>query len=168
MKRILIYLIEIILCFVIQSSTFHYFSLGDIMPNLLLILVVSHAYMSGRMTGLGIGFFCGLLVDLVYGDLIGLNALLLMVIGYFIGYTNKIYANDDYTFPVIFVAVSDLVYNFFYYIFEFLLRGRLGLSYYLSRIVLSEIIYTVLVSIFVYKLLHMINNRLNRKTNEEE
>lgn len=168
MKRILIYLIEIILCFVIQTSTFHYFGLGDIMPNLLLILVVSHGYMSGKITGLAIGFFSGLLVDLVYGDLIGLNALLYMVIGYFIGYSNKIYANDDYTFPIIFVAISDLVYNFFYYIFEFLLRGRLNLLYYLRRIVLSEIIYTVVASIFVYKFLHMINNLLKRKANEEE
>lgn len=168
MKRIIVYLIEIIIFYVIQTSTFHYFRIGDIMPNLLLILVVSHGYMSGRMTGLAIGFFSGLLVDLVYGDLIGINALLYMVIGYFIGYTNKIYANDDYTFPIIFVSISDLVYNFFYYVFEFLLRGRLDSLYYFSRIVLSEIIYTVVASIFVYKLLHMINNRLNRKAYEEE
>ena len=134
----------------------------------LLILVVSHGYMSGRIPGLAIGFFSGLLVDLVYGDLIGLNALLYMVIGYFIGYTNKIYANDDYTLPIIFVAISDLIYNFFYYIFEFLLRGRLNLLYYLRRIVLSEIIYTVVASIFVYKLLHLIDNLLKRKANKEE
>ena len=166
MKRIIVYLIEIIVFYVIQTSTFHYFGIGDIMPNLLLILVVSHGYMSGKIDGLAIGFISGLLVDLVYGDLIGINALLYMVIGYFIGHTNKIYANDDYTLPI--VVIGDLVYNFFYYIFEFLLRGRLDSLYYFSRIVLSEIIYTVVVSIFVYKLLHMINNRLNRKALEEE
>lgn len=168
MKRIIVYLIEIIVFYVIQTSTFHYFGVGDIMPNLLLILVVSHGYMSGKINGLAIGFISGLLVDVVYGDLIGINALLYMIIGYFIGYTNKIYANDDYTLPIIFVAISDLVYNFFYYIFEFLLRGRLDSLYYFSRIVLSEIIYTVVVSIFIYKLLHMINNRLNHKALEEE
>ena len=47
MIRILVYLIEIIVCFVLQSSMFHYISLVNVMPNLLIILVVSHAYMRG-------------------------------------------------------------------------------------------------------------------------
>lgn len=166
--RVIVYLLEIIILFVLQTSTFHYFGLADIMPNLLLILVVSSAYMRGRMTGLAIGFFSGLLIDLVYGDIIGIYAFIYMIIGYLMGYTNKIYSNDDYTFPIIFVAVSDFVYGFFYYIFEFLLRGRLNLLFYMRRIILPEIIYTVAVSVFLYKLLHMINNRLNRRINEED
>lgn len=166
--RVIVYLLEIIILFVLQTSTFHYFGLADIMPNLLLILVVSSAYMRGRMTGLAIGFFSGLLIDLVYGDIIGIYAFIYMIIGYLMGYTNKIYSNDDYTFPIIFVAVSDFVYGFFYYIFEFLLRGRLNLLFYMRKIILPEIIYTVAVSVFLYKLLHMINNRLNRRINEED
>lgn len=133
MMRVIVYLLEIIILFVIQTSTFHYFGLADIMPNLLLILVVSTAYMRGRTAGLAIGFFSGLLIDLVYGDLIGIYAFIYMFIGYFMGYTNKIYSNDDYTFPIIFVAVSDFVYGFFYYIFEFLLRGRLNLLFYMRK-----------------------------------
>ncbi|MDF2943551.1 MAG: putative rane protein [Herbinix sp.] len=147
---------------------FHYIQLADIMPNLLLILVVSTAYMRGRMAGLGLGFFSGLLVDLMFGSyIIGLYALLYMLIGYVVGYTNKVYSNDDYTLPLIIIAVSDLIYGFFYYVFEFLLRGRLNFLYYLRRFILPEIVYTVAVSIFLYKLLHMINSRLDRKSDEE-
>jgi rod shape-determining protein MreD len=138
------------------------------MPNLLLILVVSSAYMRGRMTGLGIGFFTGLLVDIVYGELIGLYAFIYMILGYFIGFTNKIYSNDDYTLPIVFVAVSDFVFGFYNYIFDFLLRGRLNLLFYFRRIILPEMIYTVAISVLLYKLLHTINNRLERKMNEEE
>ena len=168
MKRFLIYISEILILFVIQTSTFHYFGLADIMPNLLLILVVSSAYMRGRLTGLGIGFFTGLLVDLVYGELIGLYAFIYMIIGYFIGFSNKIYSNDDYTLPIVFVAISDFAFGLYNYIFDFLLRGRLNLLFYLRRIILPEMIYTVAVSVFLYKLLHMVNRRLERKVNEEE
>lgn len=174
MKRLIVYFVEILICFIIQSSTSNYFALADIMPNLLLILVASTAYMRGRMSGLMVGFFSGLLVDLMYGSyvigsyaLIGVHALLYLMIGYIFGYTNKIYSNDDYTLPVIIVAVSDFVYQFFYYIIEFLLRGRLNFLFYIRRIIFPEIIYTVAVSIFLYKLLHMINNRLERKPDEE-
>ncbi len=168
MKRLIVYTLEIIILFVIQSATFHYFQLANIMPNLLLILVVSIAYMRGRLSGMMVGFFSGLMVDLIYGThIIGLYALLYLVIGYLMGYTNRIYSNDDYTLPIVFVGIGDFIYGFLYYIFEFLLRGRLNFLYYLRRFILPEIIYTIAVSVLLYKLLHMINNRLERKPEEE-
>lgn len=168
MKRVIVYIFEIIILFVIQSSSYHYFKLADVMPNLLLILVVSTAYMRGRLTGMLMGFFSGLLVDLMFGSyIIGLYALLYLLLGYLMGFTHKIYSEDDYTLPIIFIGISDLIYSFFYYIFEFLLRGRLHFLFYLRRIIIPEIIYTIAVSVLLYKLLHMINHRLERKTDEE-
>lgn len=168
MKRLIVYTIEILICFLIQSSTFHYFALANIMPNLLLILVVATAYMRGRMSGLLLGFFSGLLVDLMYGSfIVGLYALLYLLVGYFMGFTNKVYSSDDYTLPIVFIAISDFVYGFFYYVFEFLLRGRLNFLYYLRRFIFPEVVYTVAVSIFLYKLLHMINRKLDHNPDEE-
>ncbi len=168
MKRLIVYTLEIIILFVIQSSSYHYFKMADIMPNLLLILVVSTAYMRGRFSGMMLGFFSGFLVDLMFGSyIIGLYALLYLLLGYLMGFTNKVYSEDDYTLPIIFIGISDLVYSFFYYIFEFLLRGRLHFLFYLRRIIIPEIIYTIAVSILLYKLLHMINHRLEHKTDEE-
>jgi rod shape-determining protein MreD len=161
-----VYFLEIIICFVIQSSTFHYVALAGIMPNLILILIVTTAYMRGRMEGMGIGFFSGLLMDLMFGSIIGLYALLYMVIGYTAGFTNKIYSNDDYTFPILFVGAGDFIYEFLYYVFEFLLRGRLDFLYYLRRLIIPELIYTVAVSVFLYKLLHLFNNYIYRKLEE--
>jgi rod shape-determining protein MreD len=114
-----------------------------------------------------VGFFSGLLVDIMFGTyVVGLYALLYLLIGYLLGFTNKIYSNDDYTLPIVFIGISDFLYGFFYYIFEFLLRGRLNFLYYLRRMILPEIIYTIAVSVLLYKLLHMINNRLEHKSEE--
>ncbi len=138
------------------------------MPNIILILIVSVAYMRGRMTGLTVGLFAGLLVDLMFSSyVVGVRALLFMLLGYFIGFTNKYYSDDDYTLPIAIIAVSDFVYNFFYYVVEYLLRGRMNIFFYLRRIVLPEIIYTVAVSVLLYKLLHIINNRMERKPEKE-
>ena len=159
---------EIIICFVLQSSLYQFFNLANVMPNLLLILVVSTAYMRGRSSGLIIGFFSGLLIDIMFGSLFGLYALFLMVIGYAAGYTHKIYSKDDYALPLILIAVADFVYQFLYYIFEFLLRGKLDILFYMRKIIIPEIIYTVAAATVVYKLLHIINNRLDRNENKEE
>lgn len=168
MKRAIVYFIEIIICFVLQSSLYQFFNLADVMPNLLLILVVSTAYMRGRTSGLMVGFFSGLLVDIMFGSLFGLYALFLMLIGYLAGYTNKIYSKDDYALPLILIAIASFVYQFLYYIFEFLLRGKLDLLFYMGRIMIPSAIYTVAAATIVYKLLHMIDNRLDRNENEED
>lgn len=168
MKRLIVYFLEIIICFIFQSSMFHYIALAGIMPNLLIILVVSIAYMRGSKEGLLVGFAGGLIVDLIFGELVGLYTLFYMLIGYFFGFVHKYYSEDDYTLPLVLISAGDLIYGFFYYVFDFLLRGRLNFLYYLRRLIVPEIIYTVAVSIFLYKLLHMINKRLNRKIDEED
>ena len=123
MKRLIVYFLEIIICYVLQTSLFHYISLANVMPNLLLILVVSTAFMRGRMTGLLMGLFSGLLIDITYGNVIGLYAMFYMLIGYLTGYIHKYYDREDYTIPLILVGIADLIYGFLYYVFEFLLRG---------------------------------------------
>lgn len=168
MKGAIIYFLEIIICFVLQSSLYHFISLANVMPNLLLILVVSTAYMRGNMTGMVVGFFSGLLIDIQFGNIIGLYALFLLIIGYVVGFANKIYSKDDYTLPLFFIALADFVYQFLYYVFEFLLRGKLDFLYYLRVIIVPELIYTVAAATLVYKLLHIINNYLDRNENEEE
>lgn len=120
------------------------------------------------MTGLVVGFFSGLLVDIIFSNVIGICAMILMLIGYVAGYANMIYSKDDFTLPLLFVGLANLIYQFLYYIFEFLLRGKLDFSFYFRTIILPQTIYTVAASVLIYKLLHMINHLLDRRESEEE
>lgn len=167
MKRFIILILEILVLFIIQSTMFHYIALINIMPNLLLIIVVSMAYIKGRNYGMLTGFIVGLLLDLTFGNLIGLYALIYVTIGFLAGYSNAIYSEDDYVLPVVLIAIGDLLYNLIYYVFEFLLRGKLDILFYFRRIILPEIIYTVLASVFIYKLIHMISIQLDYDVNTE-
>lgn len=168
MKRAIVFFIEIIVCFVLQSSLYQFISLARVMPNLMIILVVSNAYMRGRTTGMLVGFFSGLLIDILFGNVIGLYTMLLLLIGYVAGFANKIYSRDDFTLPLIFIALANFIYQFLYYIFEFLLRGKLDFLYYFRVLILPEVIYTVAVATVFYKLLQTINHALDRKEIEEE
>ena len=120
------------------------------------------------MTGMSVGFFSGLLLDILFGNVIGLYAMLLLIIGYIAGFANRIYSRDDFTLPLIFIAIANFVYQFLYYIFEFLLRGKLDFLYYFRTLILPEVIYTVAAAIFLYKLLQLINHALDRNELEEE
>ncbi len=46
------------------------------------------------------------------------------------------------------------------YVFRFLIRGRLNLFYYLRELVIPETIFTVVTTLFIYRLLLYINRRL--------
>jgi len=123
--------------------------------------------MRGRTEGLMVGFFCGLLIDLNYGTVVGLYALFYLLIGYLSGYTYKIFVRDDITIPLILIGVSDLVYFFLHYVFVYLLKGKLNIGFYFLRMGLPEVIYTVIISIFLYKIFNIINSKLEKKEEEE-
>ncbi|BBF42235.1 rod shape-determining protein MreD [Lachnospiraceae bacterium KM106-2] len=167
MKRFICMIFLIVICFLLQTTVFQAIALANTVPNLLLILIVAIGYMSGKVEGMFLGFFCGLIVDCMYGQVIGISALLYMLVGYLVGICNKIYYRDDLTVPIILVAASDLIFNFCYYVLVFLLRARLNFLFYFRRIMMPELVYTVFVSIVVYKLIHSLFGLLDRSTNKE-
>lgn len=167
MKRLLLAVVTIFLSFILQTTFFQFLALAQVVPNLLLIVTVAYGYMNGEKEGMLAGLACGLLADFSYGELIGLYALIYMLIGYVNGVFNKIYYTDDLVIPLLLVTVSDFFYNFFYYITEFLLRGRIDLFFYIRRIILPEMVYTVLTAVLLYKLLHTLN-RIMKPVEERE
>lgn len=150
----------IFVCFILQTTVFQLLQIADIMPNLLLIITVTNGYMHGRTNGLLTGFLCGIIIDMALYDVIGVCALIYMAIGFLTGYANRIYYGDDFTIPMVLIGAGDLCYNFFYYICMFLLRGRMHLPYYFMRIMIPEMVYTVVVGILLYKFMHWLNDLL--------
>ena len=91
MIRVLLVFVELILCFLLQSTVMPALSLAGVVPDLLLILVITVAYTRGRVAGMLTGFAAGLLTDVCFNDMVGLCALFYLCIGYIAGYSQKIY-----------------------------------------------------------------------------
>lgn len=166
MKRFIWNICIILICFLLQSTLFQYLALADAVPNLVLIVIVSIGYMHGRMTGMIAGIFSGFLIDCHSGSVLGLYMLFYLVIGYLCGIFHQVYDQNDYTIPIFMVGIADILYNFFFYICEFLLRSRLNFWGYLRKVFLPDMVYTVLISIFLYKLLHNVNTYFTHQEEE--
>lgn len=170
MIKIRKYILDAILIlsfFVLQTTVFKSISLAGVAPNLMLILTVLHAYMRGRTEGLLIGFICGLLCDF-YSSVIGPLAFIYMAIGFVVGHCRKFYFRDEFIIPTLLVAASNLVYGIYYYLVEFLLRGKTHFIFYFIHIILPEVIYTVLISLLVYRLLQFTEPWLVLKDGRED
>lgn len=160
MKRKIVISVLIILCFVLQCTLFKALSLASISPNLLIVLASSFGFMRGKKEGMIVGFFCGFLIDLFYGQLMGFYALLYMYIGYTNGFFHKIFYDDDIKLPMVLITVSDLAYGLLIYVFLFLLRNRLDFGYYFIKVIMPEVVYTILFTIIFYRIIRKINRKL--------
>lgn len=160
MKRKITLAILIFVCFLLQTTVFRSLEMGQVAPNLLIILTISFGFMQGKKEGLMVGFFSGLLIDIFHGDILGFYAMLYMYIGYLSGFFCKIFFEDDIKVSVVMVAVGDFLLNFAIFILRFLFRGRIDLYSYLKMVILPEIVYTVLLSVLLYRLFYWINKRL--------
>ena len=160
MKRKIVTVLIIIICFLLESTMFQLLDFGSVTPNLLVIVTAAFGFMRGQEEGMFVGFICGLITDIMFGGLFGFYALVYTVLGFLNGYFRKIFYPDDIKLPLILIASSDFIYGNIIYIFQFLLRSRFNYFYYLKSIIIPELIYTILITLLLYQGILLINQKL--------
>ena len=163
LRIVLLVFIIIISCFILQTSILPMILSSDITPNLMIIVTASYGFMFGDRKGMCIGLVCGLLSDIYFGPLIGCEAGVYAIIGYFSGKFQKILYVEDLAFPLSLIAVCDFVYGFLTFVFLFAMRNRLFMRAFLMQRMLPEMVYTLLAALPLYPLLRFLYNKYMRK-----
>ena len=163
LRIVLLVFIIIISCFILQTSILPMILSSDITPNLMIIVTASYGFMFGDRKGMCIGLVCGLLSDIYFGPLIGFEAGVYAIIGYFSGKLQKILYVEDLAFPLSLIAVCDFVYGFLTFVFLFAMRNRLFMRAFLMQRMLPEMVYTLLAALPLYPLLRFLYNKYMRK-----
>lgn len=158
--------IVILLAFLLQTTVFQSIKLADVVPNLMLVVTITFAYLRGRTSGQIIGFICGIMLDMLYGTVLGLYAFIFMTIGFCVGFCQKFYFTDRLVLPIVLIASGDFLYCFYYYVTEFLMRGRLHFWFFFIHRFLPEMSYTTLVGVVLYRLLAMAEASFCQKRKE--
>ncbi len=163
MRRIVVDILIIMVCFLLQTTFFQAVAFGGIVPNLLIILVSAFGFMRGEKEGLLLGFLCGLLCDICYGEIVGFQALIMVYIGFLNGKFSGIFYPEDIKLPMALIIISDLSFGVVNYILMFLLRGRLIFSYYFQNVILPEVVYTTLITLILYPIILKFNMYLEAR-----
>lgn len=160
MRRKVIVFIIIAVCYLLQTTLFQALSFASISPNLMIIVVSAFGFMRGKKEGMYIGFVTGLVLDIFGGSILGIHALLYLYIGYFNGYFRKMFYPEDIKLPMLLIAGSDMSCSLLTYFFFFLFRNQFDFRYYFLHIILPELVYTMLITIFLYVIILKINQQL--------
>lgn len=160
----------LVVLYLLQTTVLEEISVAGIKPNIIILMPVFIGYKYGKIPGILMGFFTGLLLDMMEGSYLGFYALMYLLIGYLNGFVKKIYHKDYTVIPLFLIGISDLTLNLMFFISGFLVRNRLDFFYYLIRIMLPELIYTVVISVLLYKGLDFLfyqPEKISPKVNEE-
>lgn len=162
MRRILFYIAMVIVGYFLQTGIFTELALGGIVPNLFVICTVSIGMIRGKKEGCLIGFVFGILMDALYAMYFGVYALLLAIMGYVAGYVQQIFYEEDMTLPIVMIGLADLLYGIIIFLFSFFPRGRTNFLFYLGHIILPGTIYTLILAVFIYRLITFINRKIEK------
>ena len=126
----------------------------------MIIVTATFGFMRGKKEGLMVGFLSGLLLDIMFSDLIGLYALIYAVLGFANGCFRRIFYSEDIKLPLVLIASSDLIYGHIICISMFIMKSKFHYFYYLKSIILPELIYTIIITLGLYQAILWINKKL--------
>ena len=145
----------------LQTTVLSRLTLLGVIPQLVLVVIVSLAWVDGERVGLTAGFFGGLLLDLQLppASIIGLTALVYTFIGYGVGYFRQYSIGESVWSPVLTVAVASTVAEGGYALLAILL-GRQWVSLaFTAKVTGLVVLYDALLTPFVFPLVRRVAER---------
>ncbi len=137
--------------FVLQVMIAPHISLFGVTPNLLLLVVITLAFVEGSPAGATAGFIAGLLMDLLSSGPIGAWALVMSVTGYLSGSLRQNLFAEGWLAPVTVGVVAALVADFAYLVVVTVIGvGPTAFWQALGRLVLPRALYNAVLVMLVY------------------
>lgn len=149
--------IIVIAALIIQATVMPLLAFQGVRPDLLLIVVVSSSLLLGKDQGVSIGFFSGLLQDLVGGNIFGLNTLSKLITGYLFGMAERKVFKEHILLPVLAMAVATFCNSAISFILLLLLGYKIELMSAIINTVLPLLMYNVIVAIPVHQVIYRVS-----------
>lgn len=151
MKELIIAAI-IMLGIVLQGTVLPFLEIRGVRPDLLLTILVGMGLAGGNPVGLVVGLCAGLLVDVVYGQAVGLHALIYMLIGFGAGLFYK-KQFMKHLMPLILTACACFAKNFVLFAYLFFRQVDFNGAAFWAQVVFPEMLYSLVFAYPVYFLM---------------
>mgnify|MGYP002622708822 CR=1 FL=1 len=152
MKMIISWALIILLAYTAQTSLFTLIDFHGVSVNLMLLFIVSVAYIHGWKKGLGLGFLTGLLQDFTTGSFFGCATFTYMTIGLLFGkFATRVF-KEQFFFPVMSAPVAAIIYFAFMTILIYLLGYEIDVTRSMRTILLPLICYQLVFAWLIHKI----------------
>lgn len=136
---------------IIQSTILPFFPILGYFPNINLVTIIIIAFLRGKHYGGFFGLITGLIQDILFARVLGVNALIYFLVGFYVGSVQEGLNNDNIAIPMVFSAISTIAYNFLFFTFMFFLARNIQLSVVVKNIFSLEILYNTVLAFILFK-----------------
>jgi len=146
---------------ILESTLFQYTRIFGIKPDFTLIIVVAYGIMRGSSYGAFVGLGAGLLLDMLYGRTIGINALAYMVTGYIIGQVHENVFKDSFIPAVVFNFIAVILFQHAFIFLAYFSNNfpSTDISYVnmLLEVILPQAVYDAVAGFVAYRLIYRLD-----------
>lgn len=150
----------IVLALALQSTVLVKMTLLGVVPELVLVVVVSLGYLDGERVGTASGFFGGLMLDLLLPQsIIGLTALVYTLVGYGVGTMRQFAQGESVWTPVFAVVIASAVAQVSYALLAIILGQPWVSIAFTAKVIGLVVLYNTLLTPFVFPLVRRVADR---------
>lgn len=133
--------------YLIQITFLHYFEIGGVIPNLMLIIVVCSALSEPEMIRSAIyGAVCGVLLDFSAETIFGLNTILCLYTAVLCNLAAQKLFKGKFVVNILSVFIMSLVYETAYYILSFSMRESMNVMFDMIFVALPTAVYNAVLA----------------------
>ena len=145
---------------VLQSTLLASITLGGVKADLPLVLVTIFAMYNGPAFGSKFGFGVGLVLDLLVGHMIGLQAFSKMVIGLVAGLGMEKLFRQNWLLPVTAVFAATVFDQLFYVLGLAIFGAAMGWRAMVPQTILLTAVYNALLAVVLHRLLFSLGDTI--------
>lgn len=161
--RVGFYCFLVLISFVINSSLFEVIRLNGVKPNLFLVIIVCMSVLrNDKESGL-IAFFLGLTQDIFFREKLGFFSFFYVATAHLVSKPFKYFYRENYFIPMILVFLSTIFFETVAFIFSFDFSLYKYFFYAMTKIILPEALYNIILIFIIYPVIYSINKKLEAK-----
>ena len=136
--------------FLLQCTVFNTIAVLGVTPNVILMMTVVYSFFFKKMDGLAIGVVFGILQDMLFGQIIGISALIYLILGIILKFMRTVVFKDNRILLLFVVIFSTLFYTLAYWLLScVMLQTDLSLLYSLKRVPISIVMNFIVLLLIV-------------------
>lgn len=156
----------LIVGFALQTTVLTRATLLGVIPQVLLVVILSLAFTDGERVGVVAGFFGGLLIDLRLEDpsaLMGLTALIYTILGYGVGSVRRFTTSESVWMPVFVVAIASAIVEVSYAGLSIILGQQWVSLAFTAKAAGLVVLYNTLLTPFIFPVVRRVAERFRPK-----
>ncbi len=160
MKKIVFPFIFLLFLVSIQNSLFEFVRIFGVKPDIVLTFIICYTLINGNPRGTVMGIAGGMLKDVFFGGVFGLNSIACMICAYLIGIVEEKVYKDNIFIPSIFTFLGTILKELI--VFALLFVTRLNHENFiesLTSVILPEAIYNAVLAAILFKFFSRLNEK---------